>query len=188
MSLGIGLQIAALLKGGGTSPATWGAIGALIGTVVGAAASVVTAYIATRHAASLQAADDQASRRDQGRAFQRETLLALQEALSDLLRLETRCHLGDRHAFRSSGIWGENAVGETLSEENRLARRWAMILKERVADDALRVALDGFCGQLTQVSLVDSEAEAVTLFERNMRQATPMMEHIGRTLRAQYDH
>ena len=35
---------------------------------------------------------------------------------------------------------------------------------------------------------VDSEAEAVTLFELNMRQATPMMEHIGRTLRAQYDH
>ena len=169
-------------------PATWGAIGALIGTVVGAAASVVTAYIATRHAASLQAADDQARRRDQGRAFQRNTLLALQEALSDLLRLETRCHLEDRHAFRSSGIWGKNSVGETLSEENRLARRWAMILKERVADDALRVALDGFCGQLTQVSLVDSEAEAVTLFERNMRQATPMMEHIGRTLRAQYDH
>ena len=71
-------------------PATWGAIGALIGTVVGAAASVVTAYIATRHAASLQAADDQARRRDQGRAFQRDTLLALQEALSDLLRLEAR--------------------------------------------------------------------------------------------------
>ena len=102
--------------------------------------------------------------------------------------METRCHLEDRHAFRSSGIWGKNAVGETLSEENRLARRWAMILKERVADDALRVALDGFCGQLTQVSLVDSEAEAVTLFERNIRQATPMMEHIGRTLRALYDH
>jgi len=70
--------------------AIWGLIGALIGAL----ASIATTWITTCNASTQQIASAEYARSEQNRAFQRETLLELQMAVSDLMRLVSRAQLG----------------------------------------------------------------------------------------------
>lgn len=162
--------------------AFWG----LAGTVVGALASVTTTFVASRNAAALQKAAAILDRAEKQRSFQRETLLELQDALHDLMRLITQGYLEDSAAFRASGTWGKALLSEEVNEGQRLARRRVLILIERVADDPLRNDLKGLNESLTKVSFGSSEFNAEALFNAASTQAMQVMEHIGKVLRALY--
>jgi hypothetical protein len=71
--------------------AIWG----LIGTVVGALASIGTTWLTTISSSKLQKEKAQEDRLERANAFQRETLLELQEALHDTLRLVSRAYIQD---------------------------------------------------------------------------------------------
>ena len=74
-------------------------------------------------------------RRDQ---YQRETLLALQEALAALIRTTATAYLQDKLAYRESGAWHKNYLPDDLAEELREAQSRTALLTERILDDQVR--------------------------------------------------
>jgi hypothetical protein len=115
--------------------AIWG----LIGTVIGAFASIATTWLSTKSSAAQQEARVQGERLERANAFQRETLLELQEAIHDALRLAHRAYIEDCDSFRKGTPWSKAMLGEELNESIRLAFRKVSILVERVADDSVRL-------------------------------------------------
>lgn len=86
------------------------------------------------------------SRRDQRRerhnVFQRETLLALQGAVTNLGRTGALMNLADMRAFRETGEWRKNLYGQELSERVLAARLTMETLGARVADEQVRSLCD----------------------------------------------
>src|SRR5262245_2512538 len=61
-------------------------------------------------------------------AFQRQTLLDLQEAVMQLMRTTSVINLQDSAAFRETGQWHKEGLGDELSENHRLASARATML------------------------------------------------------------
>lgn len=166
--------------------AVWGFVGTLAGAALGAAASIATTVAADRNAAALQAQADQLDRSERSRAFQRENLLAVQEALQDLARLTGRAHHEDLVAHRNGAPWGRTLLTAEVDEGLGLAHRRLTALIEWVSDDSLRSELKDLHSEFTWQTMVGSEAEA----EARMRGTTDafdeVMSHLGAVLRAHY--
>lgn len=166
--------------------AFWGFIGTLVGAIAGAGASIVTTVITSRNAARLQREANSLERQERAREFQRETLLQVQDALQDAMRLMVRANLEDVKAFHSGGEWGKNYLGKELDQEVLLANRRMSLLVERIADDSLRSGLKIVNALLNQPGRAKSEAEA----ERGVHDAAAagakVMEHLGEVLRNHY--
>ena len=88
--------------------AVWG----LLGTIVGTLASIGTTWISGRHAFSLQREAASDEYRERHRAFQRETLIQLQDVLHDSLRMMTRAYFEDTNSFKKSGEWERSFLSE----------------------------------------------------------------------------
>jgi hypothetical protein len=113
------------------------AAGALI---VGAVLSFVAAWLTARATAKLAAATELAKSRREARAFQRETLLAIQQELTKYARSVDKTWLQDRRAFREHGTVG--VMGPEQDQESYDVRVGLSHLVERVVDDILRAALE----------------------------------------------
>lgn len=162
--------------------AVWG----FIGTLIGALASIATNVIASRNAAALQGAVTAASKEEQRKVFQRDTLLRLQDDLHRLLRRTTQIHLSDVAAFRATGKWGSEALPEELSTSHMETVRDVNILTERVAEDALRTELKAFVASLSEITLAPSSDDADRGLTDMHTRAVQVLERIGTALRAQY--
>ena len=162
--------------------AIWG----FVGTLVGALASIGTTLLSSRQASKLQASASSLARAESHRAFQRDTLLELQEALHDLMRLIAQGNIEDRLAFRNTGVWGKQPLTAEVNEGQRLAHRRFAILVQRVADDTLRTDLKALHQSLSGASLASSADQAEFKLRTSSEQATHTLEHIGNALRAQY--
>lgn len=95
------------------NPAVWG----LLGTVVGAATSIGTTWLANALASKLEDNKHKAVRMETARDFHRKTLSELQEATHMLVRLVSRAHLHDRRAFAGGAQWRTDLLPDELSEE-----------------------------------------------------------------------
>jgi hypothetical protein len=84
---------------------------------------------------STERADNRLLASDQ---FQRESLLALQDAAADLARACGRLHHHDLTEFRRTGTWGGSTVGEELGEAARLGARAVSLYRSRIADAETR--------------------------------------------------
>jgi hypothetical protein len=162
--------------------AVWG----FIGTLVGALASIGTTYITGRNAVILQTVTAERARDEQNRILQRETLLNLQDAVSDTLRLVARAHLEDRQAYRAGTSWGRNMLGEDIDEAMRISFRRVSLLTARVADDSLRQSVKGALAIADGVSHAADEKSAMHQFSLAMEAGGAIMESIGDCLRKQY--
>ncbi|RZU02472.1 hypothetical protein [Rivibacter subsaxonicus] len=162
--------------------AVWG----FIGTLVGAIASIATVWISNNHAVSLQRSASDIDREERRRAFQRDTLLSLQDALHDELRLVTRVYLADKRSFANSGEWGTQLLDDELNESTRLAGRKALILLDRVTDDELRRDVANLRSAMSNLTLANSAKSAETLFRDITERAPITMKQIGKGLRSQY--
>ena len=118
--------------------AAWG----FVGTIAGALASIATTWLSALHTARLQDRKAGEERLERSRAFQTETLLELQEAFHDSLRLIAKAYLEDREGYRLTGVWGDSSLSEEVSEGVCLGMRRVKLLSERVSDDSLRLAVD----------------------------------------------
>lgn len=163
-------------------PALWG----LLGTIAGAAASIATTVIASRNAASLQSAAVTLEREERARAFQRDTLIELQDAVHDELRAVSLVYMTDEAAYRETRTWGRKMLGEELNNKVHLAGRRTLLLSERIADDALRGHLKSLRGLLTEVQMARDVAIAERAHEAAMNMGISAMEHIGTVLRSLY--
>jgi hypothetical protein len=166
--------------------ASWGFIGTLIGAIVGASASVLTTSINSRNAVQLHKANNDLDRAERARAFQRETLLGTQEVLQASMRLMARAHIADTEAFRLTGQWGRNMLGDDLNESILLANQKMTALVERISDDSLRNTLKDLHGEISSVSQSDSRDEANIAFYQVGPAFQDAMTQLGTALRTFY--
>lgn len=166
--------------------AAWGFVGTVIGAIVGAATSVVTTTINSRNAYNIHSSKHDQERAERARTFQRETLLATQDAIQEMMRLMARAHIVDNAAFRETQQWGRNMLGDDLSESARLANQKMTALVERISDDALRVSLKRLHGLCNAVLSAESPAEARKFFDATGALFTEVMAELGTALRSHY--
>ena len=172
--------------GGTVDAAVWGFIGTVVGAIVGAAASIVATTTASRSAAHLQRQGDVLERAERARAFQRDNLLAVQEALQDLARLSGRTYHADIMACRAGAEWGSQLLPSDLDEALGLANRRLSALEERVADDALRLELKETHRKFTDLAFAHSSEDAEALMSNAGESLAQAMAHLGDVLRSLY--
>ena len=135
---------------------------ALLGLVVPAATGLA-GYVLAGH--NERARDERAAAREemarrasvrerleeQSHAFQRETLLELQDALQRLVRCTARVIFHDQKTLREQGKL--TRLGEELDEESYEVGVMTRRLQERVLDAALRGAVEEFRRYVTEVEV-----------------------------------
>lgn len=162
--------------------AIWG----LIGTLVGAMASIGTTWIASRSNLHIQLITNKQERSERASAFQRQTLVDLQDAIHDTLRLTTQGYIQDRDAHFSGKPWGDNMLSEPLNEDLRLAERRVAILRERVSDDQLRNEIKALMNLSKEILLSRSANEAKSHMEKCYNVGNNLLVSIGTVLRKHY--
>lgn len=162
--------------------AAWG----LFGTVVGALASIGTTWISTETSYKIQRENQADDRAERAKAFQRETLLALQEAIHDALRLSARAHIEDSERLRKTGEWTRGFLSEEVNESLRLSRRKVAILIERVIDDSLRSDVKSLMSVSAEGVLARTEQQAEMNQQALAAMMTPILERLGYVLRSHY--
>lgn len=162
--------------------AVWG----FIGTIVGALASIGTAWLSSENSLKLQNRNAQDQRTEFARSFQRQTLLELQEAIHDALRFIGRAHLEDYAAYKQSGNWGTSKLSDEVNEGSRLAQRRVVILAERVTDESLRKEVKNLMGIATQALFATTKDEADDVLNRAFAESTQVLEKHGAVLRQHY--
>jgi hypothetical protein len=162
--------------------ASWG----VIGTVVGASASIATTAITNWNAFRLQKGANALERAERARAFQRENFLSAQETLQNLMRLMARAHLADLAAYRETREWGKNMLEDEISENMLLSNRKMSALIVRVADDSLRSRLKDLHSRINAVSSSRSREDAEKIYHNLADVYENTMEQLGSVLRDNY--
>ena len=162
--------------------AAWG----LLGTLVGALTSIGTTWLSTRTSYKIQSAKQAEERAERAKEFQRETLLMLQEAIHDALRLNARAHIEDSERFKATGDWSRGSLSDEVNEGFRLARRRVAILIERVSDESLRSDVKSLMRVSAEGVLAQSKHEAEMNQQAVSVQMTPLLEKIGSVFRSHY--
>lgn len=162
--------------------AAWG----LIGTVIGALASIGTTYLTNRNTAHLQVEAETATRLEKHRAFQRDTLLELQDAFHDAVRIVAQIQYENTMIYAKTGQWGKGKLPEGLNESLRVANRRVMLLKERVADDSVRATTKQVMAKANAVVYAASKEESSALLDEVTFEGVDAIEKIGTTLRELY--
>ena len=162
--------------------AIWG----LVGTVVGALASIGTTWLSSRSAHLLQSDRERLQRLERENEFQRTTLIDLQEALHHALRLIHKAYMHDVKAHRAAGSWAENSLPDEVDESARLAMRRVAILVERIESDTARQRVKSLMHIATAAMLANSPGEAEAKLNEAASSATDVLEQIGSALRARF--
>lgn len=123
---------------------------------------------------------------EKARAFQRDTLVELQDAVHDEMRAVSLVYLADEKAFNSTGTWGRNMLAEDFDMKVLLATRRTLLLSERVADNALRDHIRSLRSLLTEVKMARDSGTALRAYGLASEMGTEVMQHIGTVLRALY--
>lgn len=162
--------------------ALWG----LLGTAIGALASIATTWLASLSSYKLQQNKSREERDERANAFQRQTLLDLQEAIHDALRQICRANHEDVMASRANGGWQKTMLPDEISEGVRVAFRRVTILVERVSNDSLRARVKALMSEGTLVVHSKSEIEANAHYVNTMASVESVFEEIGVVLRQHY--
>jgi hypothetical protein len=124
-------------------------------------------------------------------AFQRETLLALQDALMVLGRVMSRVHMHDLNAYRETGEWGKVPLPDELDEGTRTAIVGVNRHRVRVLDDDVRNAVKAFVELAGEMAIPPLSATthdlrmaaAEAAYRRMTAAFEPLQERIGVLLR-----
>ncbi|MGD1027123.1 hypothetical protein [Candidatus Binatus soli] len=135
--------------------------------LLGYIAKSVTDGIDSRRASKREQIVREESRRDhlfeRRTDFQRQTLLDLQEATMQLMRATAAINHEDVMAFRKTGKWGMQLVGDELSEAHRLANARVTILRVRVRDQTVRDFVGDVQANGSSLVICRSEQESTRL-------------------------
>ena len=162
--------------------ALWG----FLGTLVGVVSSVSTTYLNNKKSIDLQKDADLLKRNELSRAFQRETLLNLQDTLHETMRLIGQMHLEDTHNYKETGIWGKSLFSEDINEGLMLSMRKISILKERISNNQLRLKLDDLHQNLNKPLSANSKEHSSILFKEIIDEFQSFMKELGVILRDYY--
>lgn len=162
--------------------AIWG----LIGTVVGAAASLLATYLTNTHSAKLSTEARAEKRLEKFQEFQRESLLELQMAIREVERTTFLIHLEDSKGLLAGRNWGEGSVPDRLGEEDRIARSRVSIYVERVADASVRSTVKKMMSEVDIFMRATSKAVADHALTNIISGSAQANELIGKVLRDTY--
>jgi len=169
------------------NPELWGFLGAILGTIVGAGASIVTTIISGRHSRKLQEQSDSFLRKERARTFQRENLLEIQESLACYMRLIGRAHLEDAAFFRQNpGSTSRPRLSSELNEEILVSTRRLMLLTERIENDGIRNEIKNFRSSADKVFDAKSVSEGERILFGSTHTFQTLMSDIGTVLRRLY--
>lgn len=116
--------------------------------LLGFALNALLESLRRRHELKRDRESRRETRRDQlaeqRRNFQRETLLALQEAVMDLMRATGAAHHHDEMEYRRTGEWHKTKYTEELDQAHMIAMGRTGMLGVRVRDDELRNLVSSF--------------------------------------------
>lgn len=167
---------------------TWGFIGTLIGTIVGASASIFTTKINNKNAIRIQEINERNEHEERFRKFQRDNFFELQEKLSNGMRLVARAYVEDLDNYKVSNDWASSTLSSKLNNEIADCFREMSIRIERVDNDNLR-------DEITQLRRKMSECLLAKSFEsanQRMADLTLMfdqkMPKLGAALRRNYNN
>jgi hypothetical protein len=163
--------------------AVWG----LLGTIVGALASIGTAWIASRASSRLEREKMRLERVGHARDFQLQTLIDLQDAICEAIRLVGEAHLEDMQAYQKGHAWGESKLSEKVNEDNLRTRRKVLVLIERVSDDYLRASVATLLDDSQKVPLGRSLQESEAALRVVATKLPQVLKEIGTVLRSQYE-
>lgn len=164
----------------------WGFIGVITGTFIGAAASIITTFISNNNAMRIQQNIDEQQRTERARSFQRDTLLEIQDVLSDALRLMTQAYI-ERSNANDEGIpWEDTPINNAIDENARLTNRKLAILNEIISDDTLRCELHDVRDKMSNIIRTKSNHEARTAMFDSSNDARIFLKNLGVILRSQY--
>jgi hypothetical protein len=117
--------------------------------------------------------------------FQRETLLALQDALFRLSRSEAQVHRAMELTARQGTPWRQIKVPVELDEENRLIRAEAYVLKVRVSDDRVRELTNAVTSEVVMGGLTQSATQAAGALIAAQEAFAALNDRIGELLRGE---
>lgn len=132
--------------------AVWG----VIGTVVGAGASIATTWLGAWHSEKSKTKQAREERVEQARAFQRETLIHLQTTIQEALTITANLYAEARADMATRGRWTYVRYFDSDRSPISKTMRSAEALMERIADDNLRVQCDRFLMDLMKAHLVQT--------------------------------
>jgi uncharacterized glyoxalase superfamily protein PhnB len=138
--------------------AVWGFVGVVIGGIVAGYFGNRSERIRHEAEARLDRDRRQDDRRLALEKFQREALVALQDAANDLARAAMQIHLHDVQELRKSSRSGGTPVGDEVSTAAMNAARRVMTLRTRIADASARASAEHLTTAYSL--LVDSKDEA----------------------------
>jgi len=142
------------------NPVTWGFIGTLIGTIVGASASIITTIIIARNSTKNQNNLEKYKRQENFREFQRDNYLKLQETFPKVLRLAGLLHLEDIKNYDENGEWQKSLLNSENDNNLMIELRDLSIYLERIQNENLREELKKFRNKISSVSRTSNKSES----------------------------
>jgi len=115
--------------------------------------------------------------------FQRETLLALQEASQKLLRNTGASHHQDVIAYRTTGKWQRQQSTDDLSNDFLRLTTETMLLASRVRDDEVRGLADRLRTEASAVNFSIDESEAESCITAAGDTQSALIQRIGEIVR-----
>ena len=168
------------------SPESWGFIGTLVGTIIGASVSILTTRISNKNAIQIQEDIVKNERKERCREFQRNNLLELQEKLFYAIRLVNKAYLEDLDNYKISNNWRSSLLSPELDEEIGNCKRELSIKTERIGENELRNEIISLNKMITDF-LLERKYEIV---EQKLKILSDtfmnMMPKLGKVLRENY--
>jgi hypothetical protein len=155
--------------------------------LIGFATKSLTDWLDHRRTAKREREAREAVRGDQlferRTGFQRETLLALQEASMQLARSVGQIQYLDEMAHRATGQWHKQLLPEDLSEANRLAQARTLMFGSRVRDNSIRELVEKFRSLCTKITFSPNLEDSNRAMLEQVEVYTELHRQIGVVLR-----
>jgi hypothetical protein len=142
------------------SAAVWAFLGVVLGGVLTGAVSLWQAQLVTKREREAREALREQERKDRRDAFQRETLLALQDAVEDVRRAISRDADRKLAALKEDGRWPRRMPGEAVPEDLSDAHARVGKFYARIFDDELKTSVAKFRWTTDRAIIAQSEGES----------------------------
>jgi hypothetical protein len=167
-------------------PLTWGFIGTLVGTVVGASASILTTIINTKNVSRNQNRLEIYKRQEIFREFQRHNYLKIQESTYKAHRLVSLLYVEDLQNLKDSGQWQQGILNAENSNELLFTVQDVMMYLERIQNEKVREEIRNLTGKILRVSHTSDLKESNQLLTEIQLDISSAMKILGTELRNNY--
>lgn len=152
----------------------------LLGAIIAGAVSIGGEILRGRQDSNLDGSRRTNDRKIERDRIQRDTLIELQVALIEWLRVQALTSMSDIRAIRTTGTYGVH--GDDLAAGQLATARHLAYLTQRVKDDVLRESLERLRA-MTPPALPRSEAEARAAMDALTFASGPVQDQLGEVLR-----